>query len=128
MGRRGRSEAFALALDEHEEPRGDLVGGGDEELAGGADDTAFWELIDHGGAPRLSEQGLVQDDWLRVRGSRMWGWMSNKLWRHFGDFSVNRPISGGKTAIIYLTCLGVFPARKLLRVCQRREGVTGIGP
>jgi hypothetical protein len=48
MGRGGGAEAFALALDEHEQARGDLIVGDDEELTGGADDTSFEELIDHG--------------------------------------------------------------------------------
>ncbi len=37
----------ALSLDEHEQPRCDLVIGGDEKFPGGADDAPFRKLIQH---------------------------------------------------------------------------------
>ena len=54
LGGLRRPETFTLALDEHEQARCDLVRVGDEKIAGGADDAPIRELVDHGGAPRLS--------------------------------------------------------------------------
>jgi hypothetical protein len=48
-----------LTLDEHEQARCDLVRVGDEKIAGGANDAPIRELVDHGGAPRLSEHVSV---------------------------------------------------------------------
>jgi hypothetical protein len=40
-GSPGPAEFFAFSLDEHEQPRGDLVVGADDEVASGPDDAAL---------------------------------------------------------------------------------------
>ena len=41
-------QTLAFSLDEHEQPRCDLVKGRDEKFPGGADDAPFRKLIQHG--------------------------------------------------------------------------------
>jgi hypothetical protein len=42
------AEALALALDEHDQARGDLVAGWDDQFAGRSDDAAVGEFESHG--------------------------------------------------------------------------------